>query len=254
MKIYPLSIQVICIITLAIATLISHSSSLEAQTSRYILSQRPKPPATGTPSGNSTPATTRPEITCQDTDKPLTALLANNGSDFTISEYPKFWFYIPYASEEISYMEFLLLNGTERQTIYHTAVKLREQPGLIEITIPAEPQYALKVNENYRWRFNLDCEPDRRTEPDLVVNGWVRRIPLNPQLENQLEAVKPLQYSIYRDNFIWYDAIALLAELHFAEPENQEWSDAWANLLQSLDLEWVILEPFAESELLPPEL
>ena len=253
MKIYHLSIQVFCIITLTIATLLSNSSSLLGETRGYISSQLPKPPDTGTPSGNSTPATTRPQITCQETNKPLTALLANNGSDFTISEYPKFWFYIPYASKEISYMEFLLLNGTERQTIYHTAVKLREQPGWIEIAIPAEPQYALKVNENYRWRFNLDCEPDRRTEPDLVVNGWVRRIPLNPQLKNQLEAVKPQQYSIYRDNFIWYDAIALLAELHFAEPENQEWSDAWANLWQSLDLPWVIQEPFADSELLPPE-
>ncbi len=253
MKIYHFSIQVFCIITLTIATLLSNSSSLLGETRGYISSQLPKPPDTGTPSGNSTPATTRPQITCQETNKPLTALLANNGSDFTISEYPKFWFYIPYASKEISYMEFLLLNGTERQTIYHTAVKLKEQPGLIEIAIPAEPQYALKVNENYRWRFNLDCEPDRRTEPDLVVNGWVRRIPLNPQLKNQLEAVKPQQYSIYRDNFIWYDAIALLAELHFAEPENQELSDAWANLWQSLDLPWVIPEPFADSELLPPE-
>ena len=254
MKIYHLSIQVICTITLTTAMLLSNSSSLAGQTSGYILSQRPQPPDTGTPSGNSTPAITRPEITCHETDRPLTALLANNGSDFTIAEYPKFWFYIPYASEEISYMEFLLLNDTERQTIYHTAVKLRERPGSIEIAIPAEPQYALKVNENYRWRFNLDCEPNPTTEPDLVLNGWVRRIPLTPELENQLEAVKPKQYSIYRDNFIWYDAIALLAELHFAEPENQEWSDAWANLLQSLDLEWVIPEPFAESELLPPEL
>lgn len=253
MKIYHLSIQVIGTITLTIATLLSNSSSLPGETRGYILSQRPKPPDTGTPSGNSTPATTRPKTTCQETDKPLTALLANNGSDLTVSEYPKFWFYIPYASEEISYMEFLLLNGTERETIYHTAVKLKKQPGSIEIAIPAEPKYALKVNENYRWRFNLDCEPDRTTEPDLVVDGWIRRIPLTPQLENQLEAVKPLQYSIYRDNFIWYDAIANLAELHFAEPENRELSDAWANLLQSLDLDWVIPKPFADSELLPPE-
>ena len=253
MKIYNLSIQAIGAITLAIATLLSNSASVTGQTSRYLVSQLPKPPDTGTPSGKSTPATTRPRITCQETDKPLTALLANNGSDLTVSEYPKFWFYIPYPSEKISYMEFLLLNSTERQTIYHKAVKLKEQPGLIEIAISAEPQYALKVNENYRWRFNLDCEPDSTIEPDLVVNGWVRRIPLNPQLANQLETVKPEQYSIYRDHFIWYDAIAILAELHFAAPENRELSEAWANLLQSLDLEWVTPEPLAESELLPPE-
>ncbi|MDJ0678846.1 MAG: DUF928 domain-containing protein [Xenococcaceae cyanobacterium MO_167.B52] len=253
MKIYHLSIQVIGTITLTIATLLSNSASLTGQTSRYLLSQLPKPPITGTPSGKSTPATTRPRITCQETDKPLTALFANNGRDFTVSEYPKFWFYIPYPSEEISYMEFLLLNGNERETIYHTAVKLKEQRGLIEIAIPAEPQYALKVNENYRWQFNLDCQPDSSAEPDLVVNGWVKRIPLNAQLANQLETVKPKQYSIYRAHFIWYDAIALLAELHFTEPENQEWQEAWANLLQSLDLEWVTPEPLADSELVPPK-
>ena len=62
--------------------------------------------------GTPTPATTRGDTwaNCPKTPKPLTALLANNGSDFTLSEYPTFWFYIPYAPERIGYMEFLLLD------------------------------------------------------------------------------------------------------------------------------------------------
>jgi len=213
----------------------------------------PAPPDTGTPTGNPKPGTTRPEANCQTMEPPLTALVANNGSDYTLSEYPTFWFYIPYAPEDISSIEFLLLDSKERKTIYKTGVKLTEKPGIIQVTIPNQPQYALQAQANYRWRLNLDCKPDTTDEPDLVVDGWIQRQPSNSQLENQLEAVQPQEYIVYREQEIWHDAIANLAELYFANPEDDSLQEAWTNLLESVGLAGVAQQPFVPSELVLPE-
>jgi Domain of Unknown Function (DUF928) len=206
----------------------------------------PKPPDTGTPSGNPTPGTTRPAAACPKTPKPLTAIVANNGKDFTLSAYPTFWFYIPYHPKQLSRIEFLLLNGNERETIYQTTIQLIDKPGVIKIAIPNELKYALKTNQNYRWRLNLDCRPDQTIEPDLAIDGWIRRIPLNTQLKTQLQASTEVE-RIYRDNQIWYDAIDRLAERHFANATNTKVSQTWHELLQALKLPWIYQEPFTSS-------
>ncbi|NES84620.1 MAG: DUF928 domain-containing protein [Moorea sp. SIO2B7] len=214
---------------------ITNSQSLllgRQSTNQVMVKKPPKPPDSGTPGGHRTPAITRPEASCPEMEKPLTALFANNGNDLTISQYPTFWFYIPYAPEKISSMEFLLLDARERKTIYHTQVKLTNQPGIIKITIPSESKYALEVDQLYRWRFHLDCKPDTTDDPDLVVNGWVRRVPSSSEVE------------------MGYDEIANLAELHFANPENQDLSKDWANLLESLGFTGLEQEQFVESELI----
>jgi Domain of Unknown Function (DUF928) len=219
---------------LAMTVLIANPASLRSETNQQNSSDPPAAPSTGTPSGNPTPGTTRPEATCPKTNKPLTALIANNGSDYTDSEYPTFWFYVPYDPNQISKIEFLLLNGKERQTIYRTAIRLADKSGIIKITIPSQPQYALKIDEDYRWYLLLDCNPDRSDEPDRVVDGWVQRKPTNSQ------------------QALWYDRITDLAEQYAANPENRELQADWANLLESMGYGWVVPEPFVSSELLPP--
>lgn len=217
--------------TLVLTGLIANPASVRAETSQKNSSDPPTAPNTGTPTGNPTPGTSRPEATCPKTNKPLTALVANKGNDYTRSEYPTFWFYIPYVPNQISNMEFLLLNGKEHQTVYRTAIRLAQKPGIIKIAIPAQPQYALKLDENYRWYFMLDCNPDRNDEPDRVVNGWVQRKATNSQQE------------------FWYDTITNLAEQYEANLEKPELQKNWANLLKSLGYGWVVPEPFVDSEL-----
>lgn len=239
-------------ITLALAMLISNSASVRVENSRHSSSDPPPAPDTGTPKGEPTPGTTRPQATCPHTSKPLTALVANNGSDYTLSEHPSFLFYVPYAPDQISYMEFLLLDGKERRTIYRTAVKLTEKSGLIKVTIPSELQYSFKLNETYRWYFKVNCQVGRTDESDLVVDGWVRRQPMNVQLKNRLKVVQPKEYLVYIENGLWYDAITNLAQQHFSAPENRQFNKDWANLLEYLGYAWVVQEPFANSVLLPP--
>lgn len=246
------SIKVGFTIALALTIFVSNSKFGRTENSIQFSSPPPPPPNTGTPKGDSTPGTTRPSTTCPKTSKPLTALVANNGNDYTLLEHPTFWFYIPYAPEQVNYMEFLLLDADERWTIYRTAVKLVEKSGIIKIKIPSKSDYALKVNEIYRWYFKVNCKPERTNQPELVLNGWVQRQPLNLKLKNQIEMVQSQQYSIYQENHLWYDAIASLAQQHFANPVNQQLNKDWANLLAFLGYSWVFQEPLVDSVLLAP--
>ncbi|MGK7898346.1 MAG: DUF928 domain-containing protein, partial [Xenococcus sp. (in: cyanobacteria)] len=198
------------------------------------VAERPKPPDTGTPSGNTTPGTTRPETACPKTSKPLTAIVANQGQDFTLEEYPTFLFYIPYTPQQISEIEFLILNETQTKTIYHSSIKLNDRPGIIKLKLPPETLNSLQVNNTYPWRFNLDCQPDNTIAPDLVLKGWIRRISLNSEVENQLKLAKSQEYLVYQNHSIWYDAIANLAELYFNNPEDKEITEAWTDTLQLL--------------------
>ena len=215
----------------------------------FAMAERPKAPNTGTPSGNTTPGTTRPEAVCPQTAKPLTAIFANQGQDFTVEAYPTFFFYIPYNPQQISWMEFLILNETQTKTIYQSSIKLNEQSGIIKVQLPSETQNSLEVNTTYYWRLNLDCEPDKTIAPDLVLNGWLRRIPLNSEMALDLESAKSKTYLVYQNHSIWYDAIANLAELYFNNPKNQEITEAWTDTLQLLQLDWIISEPLVDAQL-----
>jgi hypothetical protein len=195
----------------------------------------PRPPDTGTPTGRPVPGTTRPEAACPATAKPLMAIVANNGKDFTLSAHPTFWFYIPYRAEQLKTIEFMLLNRNERETIYQTSIKLMDKPGLIKVALPNDSQFALAENQTYRWRLNLDCQPDRTLEPDLAIDGWVRRLPMNSQLEN---------------NHIWMDAIARAAEQHFANPTDVTSHRSWRQILHILNLSELAEEPLTNTELI----
>lgn len=237
--------SLIFMLPLTLALLVNHNAPA-------VGGQRPAPPKTGTPGGNPRPGTTRPALNCPKTRTPLSAIVANNGSDFTASEQPTLWFYIPYRSEQISNLEFLLLDGSERNTIYRTSIKLENQPGIIKVTIPAKPQSALALNQNYRWRLNLDCAPDTTVEPDLVVDGWIRRIPVAAQVNRQADAALTA-YSTYVKDGIWYDAITALAERHFANPTNSELNAAWAELLKKLGFAEVSESPLVRFNLVQAE-
>lgn len=246
MKLAQSPIKFAFAITLVLVTLIGNSTATSS-------SEPPKPPSRGTPEGNPTPGTTRPETTCKESNKPLTALVANKGRDYTLSEYPTFLFYVPYVAKDIKTIEFLILDKKERTTIYHTSIRLTEKSGIIKVTLPSDSKYSLKLNEDYHWYFMLSCESNNTIEPDLILDGWVRRVLASPQLENQFEAVKPNAYIAYIDNEIWQDAVANLAEQYFANPDNYKLSKAWANLLESLGRKELIQEPLVNSVQLPLE-
>ena len=209
----------------AIADFTSNSERGWSKPSSQVISNQPPPPDTGTPDGQRTPGGTRPEmtLTCKQTEQPLTALVPENGKALTTAEYPIFWFYIPYSSQDIHSIEFSLHNRDETTTLYRTSLQLTTTPGVLGIPLPPIPEHSLKLNESYHWYFTVNCEPKKNVENDIVLDGWVTRVQQSPNL--------------------WHDELTNLAKRYLSNPQNTEIKKAWIELLKSVGLEELAQAP-----------
>jgi hypothetical protein len=214
-------IKLIAATALTLATAISAAPLTWANPASTLTAQLNLPPVpqTGTPAGSPRPGTTRPQAGCPQKNAELTAIIANNKSDFTGLAYPSLWFYVPYSAEEINYMEFVLLDGKEQQTIYRTAVELKDESGLVNVKIPSTPEHALAENQNYHWYLMLGCDPNGADEPALIVDGWIQRP------------------STATKGKLWYDNIHQLAEAYIDNPDNPQIQQSWASLLEELAID-----------------
>lgn len=203
------------------------------------------PPKRGTPIGTSTSTTTRPGTTCPMTTKKLTALVANKGSDFTLSASPTLWVYVPYPPNSVSSIELSIHDSTQRKKSYTKLFKVSQTPGFTAIQVPSSGPNAFpfQTNQNYRWYIKLNCkstqntQPDTQKAPDAEVSGWIQQKATTPALKQQLAAAGIQRYKVYQQNKIWYDAIDSLAKEHFKDPKNQSLKKAWMDLLKELQVE-----------------
>jgi hypothetical protein len=221
------------ITVLAIAGFTSNPVPGWTQPSFQVMAELPQPPDNGTPDGERTNGGRRrpgvPDGACKQTDKPLTALVPENGKGLTTGEHPVFWFYIPYAAEDIHSIEFSLHDRDETTTLYRTSLQLTKTPGVIGIPLPPSPEHSLKLNESYHWYFKVNCESKKPTEEDdIALDGWVTRVQQSPHLN-------------------WYDALTNLAKQYSSEAQKAEIKEAWTKLLQSVGLEGLAQEPLVGS-------
>ena len=193
------------------------------------IAEMPSAPDTGTPDGRRTPGGTRPELSeaCKQTDKPLTALVPENGKGLTTAEHPVFWFYIPYTPEDIHSIEFSLHNRNETTTLYRTSLQLPKTPGVVGIPLPPSSEHSLKIDESYHWRLIVNCDRTETAENILELDGWVTRV---QQSSNP-----------------WYDQLTNLARRYLSEPQNTEAKKAWTELLKSVGLEGIAQIPVVSS-------
>jgi hypothetical protein len=144
-------------------------------------------------------------------------------------------FYVPYASDDVRFGEFSLLVGPEeKQKLYKTRFTLPQTPGIVSITLPSAPEYALEEGQYYHWYFTLYCQSNTSSQPDVDVNGWVQRVALTPERDRQINAATP---------DVWYDASANLAQSLRASPQDAKLKNDWLNLLKSIGLEDLAQEP-----------
>lgn len=225
--------QVILAIALSLSSLLLHSKSVQTQPS-FAIGQIPSDPP---PRGHKTPGGgLGPNNSCKQTNKLLTALVPLQIEQrLTASEYPTFWFYIPYAPEDIQSVEFSL-HDREEDEIYRTTLKLSKTPGIIGIRLPSSPKYALKQGAFYHWYLVIKCEQNPQTR--LSVDEWVQRVPLTPDRQSQIDATKP---------DIWYDSLTRIAELRRTAPADDKLKNEWNNLLKSAELQQLANEPLVES-------
>ncbi|CAD5913497.1 hypothetical protein PCC9214_00195 [Planktothrix tepida] len=204
----------------------------------------PVPPGTGG-TGDTKPGGTRGTCLGDTTSQSLTALIpaieqrTEQPLELTTLPHPTVLIYIPKTEAKI--VKFIIVEDQSNKPIYKTEINLQKQPGILAIEMPKN-QPELKDEVVYRWTVSLDCTDSI----DPSVQGWIKRIQPNPELTQALQKTPAEQWLVYAKAGIWYDAIATLATLRQAEPNNPQLESNWQELLQSVKLDAVAKAPLIQ--------
>lgn len=162
----------------------------------------------------------------------------------TANEHPTLWFYIPYAQNSISRIDFILSEGDNltNRTVYQTAIKLPAKPGIINFSLP-QTSPPLAIGKLYQWELKLTMK--RQLDKEISVKGWIQRAGLDSELSDRIKQATPdRQAAIYAEHGFWYDALSTLAELRRERPQDLTIIQDWKNILKSVDLGKLADRPF----------
>ena len=156
----------------------------------------------------------------------------------TTEEHPSWFFYVPYT-KNLPYAVEFVLQDQDSNEVYQKAIALPDKPGVIRVSLP-KTDPGLALNKQYRWFFTISCD-QKKNSPPTFVEGVIQRVQLNPAVVKELQTTEPLKrYAIYAQNGIWYEALAILAQLRQKNPTLQT---EWRNLLGSIRLDDIAAEP-----------
>jgi hypothetical protein len=228
-----------CTLTLVLFGGVGNSSLAQPSSSRLTSSRPnrslPPPPFTPPPNQTRPGGSLGEDNPCDGIDQSLVALAPVENPVLTTSTYPTFLFYVPYKSEDVQFGEFSIFVGTDDiNRLYRTRFALPDTPGVISISLPASPEYAIAEDVFYHWHFKLYCQGNTSANSNLYVNGWVKRVALTPEREQQINAATPE---------IWYDAVARLGDRLRTSPQDNELRNHWRNLLEFINSGDLAQEP-----------
>ncbi len=186
------------------------------------------------------PGGTRGTCSVDAKSQPLTALIpvTEQRLELTTLSHPTILIYVP--KTEAKTANFVIIDQSNR-ILYKTAINLQKQPVILAIEIPKN-QPELQPGINYRWTVSLDC--DSSNPP--FVDGMITRIQPNSELTQALQKTPAEQWLVYAQAGIWYDAIATLAALRQAQPNNPQLESNWKKLLQDFKLDAVATAPLIQ--------
>lgn len=174
--------------------------------------------------------------------QPLTAIIpvTEQRLELTTLPHPTVLIYIPKTVAKTA--TFVIVDKSSDSMVYKTEINLQKQPGILAIEMPKN-QPELQAGINYRWTVSLECNS---SNPPFV-QGWIKRIQPSSELTQALqEKTSADQWLVYANEGIWYDAIAALAVLRQAEPNNPELESYWQKLLQDVKLNGVATAPLIQ--------
>jgi Domain of Unknown Function (DUF928) len=201
------------------------------------------------------PAVNKPELTAlvplvqKAATQKQQGTLASANSNFVLGlttvEYPTFWFYVPYSAKDINSVKFVLLDEQNNPVTQEPIpINLSGTPGVISVRVPTTSK-PLEIGKYYHWYFLMDCNPQSRSE-DIAVEGLVKRIQPNSDLQRRLQAATPQQrIAVYAQAGIWQDALTLLGELRRNKPQDTTLVSNWKELLGSVQLQNIATEAIA---------
>jgi hypothetical protein len=164
----------------------------------------------------------------------------------TVAEYPTFFFYIPDVDLEGVQGELVLRNEKDEE-IYRAAFSLKVPDSILMVDLSGFPSFPpLEVGKSYRWDFIIAVNPMDRSN-DIFVDGEIQRVELSSELKHKLDTALPQEKpAIYAANGIWQDALASLASLRCASPNDSAMASDWTSLLQQVQLPEISRKPLAQ--------
>lgn len=176
---------------------------------------------------------------CRFDPQELTALVPESLKGATASASPTLFFAVPPISPETS-VEFVLRDAND-QLIYEKTLPGLGQAGILPMTLPPN---TLSASQDYHWYLSIVCN-NRDRAYDLVVEGFVQRLALDPNQKQNLNLVNQIKF--YQTRNLWQDQLAFLVELKRDRPNDPEVADLWQKTLKSVNLD----EAIATHTLLP---
>lgn len=167
---------------------------------------------------------------CLSQSQHLTAIVPKSNIGLTTTGHPILFFYIPQTSAP---MLELVVRGEDQEPAIKQSYKPSGKAGLVGIPLTAT---SLEIGKEYRWFFSVVCNPKERAQ-DQVVEGAIKRIPLQPQLATKLQnATMQERLNLYANAGIWQDTLTTLAQLLSLNPNDGELKADWKALLASEDV------------------
>ena len=166
----------------------------------------------------------------------------------TVDSNPTFFVHLSHESaqeaEFVVFKEEVVNNVKQQQVIHEEFLELTSNPTgdpqILALSIPNEPEKELEVGKYYHWMFAVICDPDDSSK-NLVVDGWVQRIPQDEALTAELAGKERRDYpDIYAEKGIWTDSLMILADLRKQYPNDLQLKEKWETLLKSVGLDEAI--------------
>jgi hypothetical protein len=172
---------------------------------------------------------------CPQRNFPLTAIAPKSNVSQTLTTHPRWWFFVPYNTSQISKVEFVL-QDEKRNDVLRNTIYVPETIPYFSTNIPLTHP-GLKANRWYRWYLKVYCLEGEDTVP-LFVSGWVRKAIADPKNEN-LTRQNSLTVVNYAQQGLWLDAIDLLMKNQVSDASASNLARVWQKIINSpeIDLE-----------------
>ncbi|NEP12561.1 MAG: DUF928 domain-containing protein [Symploca sp. SIO2C1] len=223
-------------IFLSLSVVLAPHLTAKAQGEQTVLATFEPPPGKDAPRGGTAGGGSRPIVgACfsNPSAKPasLTAVAPSRHIGLSQSDRPNLLVDLPQTTAQTAEVS---LFDKQMNGIYQVSLPV-SQAGLVNIPLPDNaPQ--LKPDQPYYWTVALVCNPNDRTE-DQVVGGWIEHTQPSDTLKQQLEKVTAIEkVSLYAQKGFWYDALKTLVELQRTQPDNPAVATAWTQLTKSVGL------------------
>ncbi len=172
-------------------------------------------------------------------DLVLELLIPKDHTAQTLSGHPSFFWYVSEIPTEP--VEFSLVESGVAQPIFVQQIRL-QKAGIVRMEMPKNlPE--LVPGKEYRWSVSLIGNANRRSN-DTFAQGWIKRVPGTPALEQQLASAKTARAraAIYAEAGFWYDGLNAISTAQAANPTDPSIREDFLSLLAQAGLKEVAVQ------------